>query len=77
MPMRLPGTNPMRSGAITALWVEKPRTSRGADKRRASRNVRSIAVSISKCGQLETMKGSSIIGGPKTCSRAESSIDSR
>jgi hypothetical protein len=37
----------MRSGAIAALLVEKLRTGRGADDRRASLSVRSIAVCIS------------------------------
>jgi hypothetical protein len=41
---RLPGTNPMRNGAIAAVLVEKLRTAgRGVDERRASRSVRSIA----------------------------------
>ena len=43
---RLPGTNPMRNGAMAALWVEKLRTGRGA--RRASRSVRSIAEYVSQ-----------------------------
>lgn len=45
---RLPGTNPMRNGAMAALWVEKLRTGRGADERRASRSVRSIAEYVSQ-----------------------------
>jgi hypothetical protein len=77
MTTRLPGTNPMRSGAIAALWVEKLRTGRGADERRASRSVRSIAVCISKDGQRDKMGGSSISEGRKTRCRAESSIYSR
>lgn len=48
---RLPGTNPMRNGAMAALWVEKLRTGRGADERRASRSVRSIAEYVSQYGK--------------------------
>jgi len=40
---RLPGTNPMRSGAMAAILVEKLRTGRGVGETRASRSVRSIA----------------------------------
>ena len=40
---RLPGTKPMRSGAMAAILVEKVRTGRGVGETRASRSVRSIA----------------------------------